>query len=110
MKSEAVMNNLRKNLKHRFYSINTSMVLYFVLLICIVVLLVTTLSYSYSIQDFEQLSINYTESLIAEINAGVDSYIDNIKSMSAVICENKDIQELKNIPRLFCAMHGGFPE
>ncbi|MEG2930723.1 MAG: sensor histidine kinase, partial [Ruthenibacterium sp.] len=88
------MSGLQKKLKTHIYSINTSMVLYFVLLICIVILLVSILSYTFSIQDFEQLSIRYTESLIVEINAGVDSYIDNVKSMSSVICENKDVQDL----------------
>ena len=78
----------------RFNSITTGMMLYFVLLICIVILLVSTISYVYSIRDFETLSIRYTESLIAEINAGVDSYMDNIKSMSSVICENGDVQAL----------------
>lgn len=88
------MQKFKKQLKVHMYSISTSMVLYFVLLICIVILLVSILSYTYSVKDFENLSISYTESLIAEINAGVDSYIDNIKSMSSVICKNRDVQAL----------------
>lgn len=87
----------KKKLNARIYSIGTSMVLYFVLLISIVILLVSTLSYTYSIKDFENLSIRYTQSLIAEINAGVDSYIDNVKSMSSVICENRDVQTLMSM-------------
>ena len=88
------MEAVRKWLKKRLYSIGTSMVLYFMLLISVVVLVISILTYAYSNRDFEDLSVHYTESLIAEINAGVDSYIDNIKSMSSVICENKDVQEL----------------
>lgn len=95
--------DLKARIKSRVYSIHTSMVLYFVLLISIVILLVSIISYSYSIADFETLSISYTESLIAEINAGVDSYIDNVKSMSSVICDNPDIQELMS---LYNTAHG----
>ena len=91
------MDKLKKKLDDRIYSISTSMVLYFVLLICIVILMVSTLSYTYSMKDFDDLSISYTESLIAEINAGVDSYIDNVKSMSSVICENRDVQALMSL-------------
>lgn len=91
------MSRFHKKVKSFIYSISTSMVLYFMLLISFIILLVSILSYSYSMQDFEELSIHYTESLIAEINASVDSYIDNVKSMSSVICNNKDVQELMSI-------------
>lgn len=88
------MRHFHDRLRNRVYSIGTSMVLYFVLLISVVILLVSILSYTFSVRDMQELSISYTESLIAEINAGVDSYIDNIKSMSSVICENRDVQAL----------------
>lgn len=86
--------HLPRKLRHQVYSIRTSIMLYFVLLISVLILMVSTLSYVYSTQDAENLSINYTESLIAEINMGVDSYIANIKSMSAVICANREVQDL----------------
>lgn len=92
-----MLKSFKKKFTARIYSISTSMVLYFMLLISIVILLVSVLSYAFSVKDFENLSIRYTESLIAEINAGVDSYIENVKSMSSVICENRDVQELMAI-------------
>lgn len=84
----------RKKLHHRFYSIRTSMVLCFMLLISVVVLLVSVLSYNYAIRDYEKISIHYTESLLAEVNGNIDSYIDNVKSMSSIICSNPDVQDL----------------
>lgn len=91
------MQAFKKTLKRHIYSISTSMVLYFVLLISILILFVSILSYSYSAKDSENLSLQYTQSLIAEINAAVDSYIDNVKSMSLVICENRDVQALMSL-------------
>ncbi|MEG2958475.1 MAG: sensor histidine kinase [Oscillospiraceae bacterium] len=89
-----MLHQMKQKLRRQFYSIRTSMVLFFVLLISVVVLLVSTISYAYSIKDFEHLSVSYTEGLIAEINVAIDSYIDNIKSMSSVICNSQDVQDL----------------
>ncbi|MEG0598336.1 MAG: hypothetical protein RR502_09865, partial [Oscillospiraceae bacterium] len=89
-----MLHEMKQKLRRQFYSIRTSMVLFFVLLISVVVLLVSTISYAYSIKDFEHLSVSYTEGLIAEINVAIDSYIDNIKSMSSVICNSQDVQDL----------------
>ncbi|MDD4851203.1 MAG: cache domain-containing protein, partial [Gemmiger sp.] len=97
------MRNFSHRLKARVYSIGTSIMLYFVLLISVVILMVSILSYNFSIQDLEGLSLSYTDNLIAEINVGVDSYIDNVKSMSAVICENPDVQALMS---LYNTAHG----
>ncbi len=94
----------KKKLNRRFFSIGTSILLYFVLLISLVILLVSILSYSFSIKNSEGLSINYTQNLISEINAGIDSYIDNIKSMSAVVCNNKDVQA---VLQLYDSCRGG---
>ena len=44
--------------------------------------------------DIESISINYTVRLLGEINASIDSYIDNMKSMAKVVVENKDVRDV----------------
>lgn len=75
-------------------SIRTSTVLAFMALIFTIVLCLSLASYNYSINDFETLSINYTSQLIGEINARIDAYINNMKSMATVVVENDDVRRL----------------
>lgn len=70
------------------------MILSFMLLISIIVLLVSLVSYYYTMNDIESISINYTVRLLGEINASIDSYIDNMKSMAKVVVENKDVRDV----------------
>lgn len=77
-----------------FYSIKSHMILSFLLLISMIVLFVSLISYQYTVRDLEDLSINYTVRLLSEINANINSYIDNMKSMGEVIVGNKDVRAL----------------
>lgn len=93
--------------KHfNFYSIKSSMILSFMLLISIIVLFVSMISYHHAINDLESISINYTVGLLNEINAGIDSYVDNMKNMGQVIVINKDIRDLMSF---FNRLHGESP-
>lgn len=76
------------------YSVRSTMILSFMLLISIIVLLVSLVSYYYTMNDIESISINYTVRLLGEINASIDSYIDNMKSMAKVVVENKDVRDV----------------
>ena len=75
-------------------SIKTSIILSFMLLVLIIVLFLSLLSYRYTMWDMESMSISYTMRLLDEVNSSIDSYIDNMKSMGQVIVENKDVREL----------------
>lgn len=77
-----------------FSSIKTSMVLSFMVLISMIVLFLSLLSYNYTVSDIENISINYTVRLLNEINSSIDSYIGNMKSMGQVVVENKDVRNL----------------
>lgn len=96
-----------------FHSIRTHMVLSFMLLISIIVLFVSLAAYNYTIRDFEHLSINYTVRLLSEINASIDSYVENMKSMAQVVVSNRDVRQLMS---LYVKTHGkaeersAFPE
>ncbi|WP_418706771.1 sensor histidine kinase [Anaerotruncus massiliensis (ex Liu et al. 2021)] len=87
-----VWKKLRKALNP--YSVRGTMILSFMLLISIIVLLVSLVSYYYTMNDIESISINYTVRLLGEINASIDSYIDNMKSMAKVVVENKDVRDV----------------
>ncbi|MCQ4895883.1 sensor histidine kinase [Anaerotruncus sp. DFI.9.16] len=87
-----VWKKLRKALNP--YSVRGTMILPFMLLISIIVLLVSLVSYYYTMNDIESISINYTVRLLGEINASIDSYIDNMKSMAKVVVENKDVRDV----------------
>ena len=78
----------------RLNSIRTSMILSFMALISVIVLCLSVASYSYTINDFESLSISYTSQLLDEINSSIDAYIDNMKSMATVVVENEDVRWL----------------
>lgn len=86
-----------------FHSIKTHMVLSFMMLISMIVLFVSLVSYQYTIRDFEGLSINYTVRLLSEINAGIDSYVENMKSIAQVVVSNRDVRELMD---LYVTTHG----
>lgn len=64
------------------------------LLISLIVLLISVISYQYTIEDFEDVSISYTVKLLSEINASIDSYIENMKTMGQLIVSNKDVRDL----------------
>ena len=87
-----VWKKLRKALKP--YSVRGTRILSYMLLISIIVLLVSLVSYYYKMKDIESISINYTVRLLGEINASIDSYIDNMKSMAKVVVENKDVRDV----------------
>lgn len=78
----------------KFNSIRNSMILSFMILIAVIILLVSMLSYNNTIRDYESLSIRYVASILDEINARIDSYIENMKSMGIVVAENNDVREL----------------
>ncbi len=86
------MKNIKKILKVN--SIQTSMIISFMLLISILVLFLSMTSYYYTMKDFESMSINYTTRLLKEINFSIDSYISNMKNMAQVVVENKDVCSL----------------
>lgn len=86
-----------------FQSIRTHMVLSFMLLISIIVLFVSLVSYRYTIRDFEDVSINYTVRLLNEINASIDSYVENMKSIAQVVVSNRDVRDLMS---LYVKTHG----
>lgn len=77
-----------------FHSIRTHMVLSFMLLISMIVLFVSLVSYQYTVRDFENVSIQYTVRLLNEINASIDSYVQNMKSIAQVVVGNRDVKEL----------------
>lgn len=95
------MKRLRKLLK--IHSIQTSMVLSFMMLISIIVLFLSMISYYFTIRDIENMSINYTQRLLTEISFNIDSYISNMKNMGKVVVENKDVQNLM----VFYSKHKG---
>ncbi|HEX2986541.1 MAG TPA: sensor histidine kinase [Caproiciproducens sp.] len=78
----------------RIHSIQTSIILSFMLLISIIVLFLSMISYYFTIQDIESMSISYTHRLLQEINFSIDSYISNMKNMGKVIVENRDVENL----------------
>lgn len=85
-----------KRLK-KFFKVNSiqaSIIISFMLLISILVLFFSMISYYYTIKDFESMSINYTTRLLKEINFSIDSYISNMKNMAQVVVENKDVCSL----------------
>lgn len=63
-------------------------------LISVIVLFLSLLSYHHTVNDFENMSIHYTMRLLNEINSSIDSYIGNMKSMGQVVVENKDVRGL----------------
>ena len=75
-------------------SIQTTMLLAFLALIAVIIITMSAVSLSYTIGDLENLSVGYTGQLIGEINSSIDAYIDNMKSISAVVVENADIRAL----------------
>lgn len=75
-------------------SIKTSMVLFFMLLIAVIVAFLSLTSYRNTIKSSEELSIQYTVSLLKDVNASIDSYIDNMTSMAKVVVENNDVRQL----------------
>lgn len=95
------MKRLKKILK--VHSIQTSMIISFMLLISIIVLFLSMISYYNTIQDIEGMSINYTLRLLKEINFSIDSYISNMKNMGQVVVENKDVRSLMT----FYSTHSG---
>lgn len=95
------MRRLEKMLK--IHSIQTSMILSFMLLISIVVLFLSLISYYFTIRDIESMSINYTQRLLTEINFSIDSYISNMKNMGKVVVENRDVQNLMDF---YCTNSG----
>ena len=95
------MKRLRKMLK--IHSIQTSMILSFMLLISIIVLFLSLISYYFTIRDIEGMSINYTQRLLTEINFSIDSYISNMKNMGKVVVENRDVQ---NLMSFYCTYSG----
>lgn len=80
--------------KLRMNSIKTSIIIYFMGLISIIVLFISIVSYQTTIRDSESLSINYTKRLLKEVNGNIDSYIENMKNMGTVVVENNDVREL----------------
>jgi Predicted signal transduction protein with a C-terminal ATPase domain len=87
----------------KIHSIQTSMILSFMLLISIVVLFLSLISYYFTIRDIESMSINYTQRLLTEINFSIDSYISNMKNMGKVVVENRDVQNLMDF---YCTNSG----
>lgn len=85
-----------KWLKRHFniYGIRTFLILSFILLISTVVLFLSLVSYRYNVGDLERMSISYTMRLLSEINASIDAYVDNMKSMARVVVEHDDVREL----------------
>lgn len=79
------------------------MVLSFMMLISIIVLFLSMISYYFTIRDIENMSINYTQRLLTEISFNIDSYISNMKNMGKVVVENKDVQNLM----VFYSKHKG---
>ncbi len=96
-----MLKRLKKILK--VHSIQTSMIISFMLLISIIVLFVSMISYYNTIQDIEGMSINYTLRLLKEINFSIDSYISNMKNTGQVVVENKDVRSLMS----FYSTHSG---
>ena len=77
-----------------FHSIRTSIILSFMALIFMLVLSISAISYTYTVNDFEQLSINYATEILDEINNNIDAYIGNMKDMATVVVENYDVKRL----------------
>lgn len=73
------------------------MILSFMMLIVMIVVFVSMASYQYTIRDFESLSISYTVRLLNEINASIDSYVENMKSIAQVVVGNRDVRELMDL-------------
>jgi len=96
-----MLKRLRKIFK--VHSIQTTMIISFMLLISIIVLFISMISYYNTIQDIEDMSINYTLRLLKEINFSIDSYISNMKNTGQVVVENKDVTSLMS----FYSAHSG---
>jgi two-component system sensor histidine kinase YesM len=77
-----------------FHSIQTSIIIAFMLLISILVLFLSVSLYSYTMKDFENTSIQYTLRLLKEINFSIETYISNMKNMSEVVGKNDDVRKL----------------
>lgn len=78
----------------RYNSIGTSIILYFMVLIFIMVSVLSIISYQNTIQETEQISIDYTAQLLNQVNTQIDSYIENMKSIGIVVVNNRDVNQL----------------
>ncbi len=80
--------------KKRSSSIQSTIVGSFAFLILLIIIALLLLSYRITIREAEEISISYMNKLLGEVNTGIDSYIEHMKSMGTVVVENQDVRRL----------------
>ena len=79
-------------MKHlRRYSITTTMVTAFTILIVAVTVLINTRSYESNRRQLQSVATDYTYQLISQVNSQMDMYVDYLKDLSDFIVRNSDV-------------------
>ncbi len=82
----------------QFKSIHTSIALAFSLLILGTTLLLSYSSYRQSASFVADTSVEYTTTLIEQVNANIRTYVDNMESISALAIGNGDLAKFLSAP------------
>ncbi|MBB6692446.1 sensor histidine kinase [Cohnella xylanilytica] len=82
----------------QFKSIHTSIALAFSLLILGTTLLLSYSSYRQSASFVADTSVEYTTTLIEQVNANIRTYVDNMESISALAIGNGDLTKFLSAP------------
>lgn len=83
----------RKDFKIRFKSIRTSMICWVSLLIVLTLFIFSIISINYTEETVMSNSIDYTTGLIRQINRDIDSYINYMENISALMLNGPDVQK-----------------
>ncbi len=80
-------------MKKRSRRIQATITLAFAVLVFATALVMAVLSYTFTAQAVQQTSRDYTTQLIAQVQAGIDSYITHMENIAEVVQLNDQVQE-----------------
>lgn len=82
-----------QNLRFRFKSIQTTILLSFCALIMLSLLVFFVISLNYTKNSIVKNSTEYTQQLIHQVNGNIDSYINYMENTSQMITRSRDVQD-----------------
>lgn len=80
-----------------FFKIQTRLICFFIILITTLILLLSFISYQFTLQNNKKISITYVSDILSEISSRIDDYIEGTKNLSGIIVNNTDVLEVMSL-------------
>ena len=93
MQSQSLERKGNMNIRIKFKSIRTHMVICFSYLVLFAVVIFMFFSIHYTKESVKELSIENNGQLIEQVNLNIENYIDTMENISQVIINNRNIKE-----------------